>query len=233
MFSFSKFAVVFATTAALARASVTPVKARDVYTITYPDSTTVWNVGETHNVTWTAPYDGTGRLFITNDMSNFGSPLVTDIDADAETVTITVPDLIDGTYYVIIDFDGTSATSAPFGIGESVTVTGSPTVLSTIWYPSASYSGVVYASAYYSSVVYSSSPASTTPSTTVSTPSTTSKVATSTATGSTTSTSSASSSTASASISISNSAAGRFRSAFGYGPMLMTLGFITMVMFNC
>ncbi|KIY49953.1 hypothetical protein FISHEDRAFT_72181 [Fistulina hepatica ATCC 64428] len=137
MSSFMRLFIAALSTAAVAHASVTPAR-RDVYKITYPNSETVWNVGETHNVTWYAPYGGTGYLFITSDTTNLGSPLLSDINADAESVTITVPALATGgSYYVVMDFDSTVVASAPFGIGESATVSGTPHQISTVWWPSA------------------------------------------------------------------------------------------------
>ncbi|KIP03165.1 hypothetical protein PHLGIDRAFT_111207 [Phlebiopsis gigantea 11061_1 CR5-6] len=82
---------------------------RDVYSppVLYPHAGTVWYTGQTHNVTWdnsSPPKSISNRAFILLRSGNYETPVVLahDFDLRAGRVEVAVPEVITGTYSVVL-----------------------------------------------------------------------------------------------------------------------------------
>ncbi|KIK52673.1 hypothetical protein GYMLUDRAFT_49816 [Collybiopsis luxurians FD-317 M1] len=112
----------------LANAFPASIAQRDVYTppITYPTSTTVWNKGEVHNVTWdtsNAPVNITDRFGSRIQLRAGGltMPLILadEFDILLGTIPVTVPWVITGDDYQLVLFGDSGNFSPEFTINGS------------------------------------------------------------------------------------------------------------------
>ncbi|KAJ3850655.1 hypothetical protein EV368DRAFT_84323 [Lentinula lateritia] len=105
-------------------ANAVPVFKRDVFVppITYPTSTTVWNKGEIHNVTWDisqAPVNITnklGRIQLRQDGLTTPLVLADDFDILLGTINVTVPWVITANDYELVLFGDSGNFSPEFTI---------------------------------------------------------------------------------------------------------------------
>ncbi|KAJ7925590.1 hypothetical protein B0H13DRAFT_1600397, partial [Mycena leptocephala] len=102
------------------------------YNVTWPDSTVTWIAGNTYNVTWIAPHSGQGSLSLSTTSLSIDLLLTAPFDLLRGTLNVTIPSNISngGDYIILlaqVDSSAEStywAESAPFGIGEAVTTSG-------------------------------------------------------------------------------------------------------------
>jgi len=117
-------------------AAALAISKRDVFnpTITYPTASTVWNVGEVHNITWSianAPTgfpinNATGTIllgFLANDSENLDvdHPLADKFLLKDQKVDITVPDVESRNDYIIVLLGDSGNASPQFTI-HNVTI---------------------------------------------------------------------------------------------------------------
>ncbi|KAF7369627.1 hypothetical protein MVEN_00293500 [Mycena venus] len=102
------------------------------YNVTWPDSTVTWTAGNTYNVTWIAPHSGLGFLSLGTISLDIGVVLTAPFNLAGGIINVTIPSNISTRGdYIILLAQGDSieestywAQSAPFGIGEATTTSG-------------------------------------------------------------------------------------------------------------
>ncbi|KZW01520.1 hypothetical protein EXIGLDRAFT_829995 [Exidia glandulosa HHB12029] len=110
-----------------------------IFHVIFPDSSTVWQVGEQHNVTFVSPHSGSGNISLSTLDLKLDIPLLVDtplysnpdVDSPYSLANITVPDVSPGTYYIVLTTFDLNYASEPFGIGAAASTTAATMTLAT------------------------------------------------------------------------------------------------------